>query len=73
MPWCFDLYSQSTMTSLSVTACELKLFLTASPSWSLCTRRFDLGRAMVGDILPMPWFNTTWLSGFLKLEGQSRR
>ena len=32
IPWCFDLYSQSTMTSLSVTPSALKFFLTARAS-----------------------------------------
>jgi hypothetical protein len=59
LPWFFDLYSQSTITSLSDTAPALKLFLTAIASVSFCTLRFAFDRAMVGDIFPMPWFSTT--------------
>jgi hypothetical protein len=61
------------MTSDSVTPSALKFFRTANASWSLCTLRFDLCRAMVGEKRPMPWLSTTWLSGFLKVDGVSRR
>ena len=54
VPWCFDLYSQSTMTSLSLTPRALKFFRTANASWSFCTRRFGFGRAIVGEKRPMP-------------------
>jgi hypothetical protein len=48
------LYNKSTMTSVSFTASALKFFLTARPSWSLFTLRFDLCRAIVGEYWPMP-------------------
>jgi hypothetical protein len=73
VPWCFDLYSQSTMTSDSVTPSALKFLRTANASCSLCTLRFDLSRFIVGENLPMPCPSTTWLSGFLKVDGVSRR
>jgi hypothetical protein len=54
IPLFLTLYTSSTTTSISLTAAELKFFLTASANCSFGTRLLSLLLAIVGLCLPIP-------------------